>query len=214
MIDVEFELNEVRREVAERELAEGRANVMRLSRSYPTSVSDLWDACTTRERLARWFVPVAGELRLHGTYQLEGNAGGRVLSCDPPTSFTATWEYGESVSWIDVRFEEVGPQQARLVLEHIAHPDDHWAEFGPAATGLGWEYGLLGLRLYLDGVEWAQSDSEAWSASADGARFARLAGQDWAQAHEAAGVPRAEAVAAAERTVAFYTADPEAPAGS
>ena len=31
-------------------------------RSYDTTVDDLWDAITTPERLARWFMPVEGDL--------------------------------------------------------------------------------------------------------------------------------------------------------
>ena len=32
--------------------------VQSLSQTYPTSVDDLWEACTDPERLARWFAPV------------------------------------------------------------------------------------------------------------------------------------------------------------
>ena len=33
-------------------------------RSYDTTVDDLWEAITTPERLARWFLPVEGDLKL------------------------------------------------------------------------------------------------------------------------------------------------------
>ena len=29
-------------------------------------------------------------------------AGGEITACDPPTGFDATWEYGDTVSWIEV----------------------------------------------------------------------------------------------------------------
>ena len=45
----------------------------------------MWDACTDPERIGRWFLPVSGDLRLGGRYQLEGNAGGEILRCEPPT---------------------------------------------------------------------------------------------------------------------------------
>ncbi|WP_237341115.1 SRPBCC domain-containing protein [Williamsia soli] len=48
-----------------------------LSQSYDTDIDDLWQACTTADRLARWFAPVTGDLELGGTYQIEGNAGHR-----------------------------------------------------------------------------------------------------------------------------------------
>lgn len=52
-----------------------------LSQSYRTGVDDLWDACTAPERLARWFTPVSGDLRLGGRYQIEGNASGTIETC-------------------------------------------------------------------------------------------------------------------------------------
>lgn len=206
MIDVEREINEVRREVGGRVLEAGEAVIVRLGRSYPTSVEDLWDACTSAERLARWFVPVTGDLRLGGHYQLEGNAGGEVLTCDPPRSFTATWEYDGEVSWIDVRFEADGPGRARFTLEHLSLPGDHWDEFGPAAVGIGWELGLLGLGGHLAGAPLEPAEAAAWTASADGAAFITASGRGWAAAHESSGVPGPRARASADRTVAFYTA--------
>lgn len=69
--------------------------VATISQSYRTDADDLWDACTTAERLARWFGPVSGDLRLGGEYQIENNAHGTVTACTPPRTFTLTWElYG------------------------------------------------------------------------------------------------------------------------
>ena len=65
-----------------------------LSQSYATDVEDLWEACSTADRLARWFAPVSGELELGGRFQVEGNAAGTIETCDPPNGFTATWEFG------------------------------------------------------------------------------------------------------------------------
>ena len=70
--------------------------------------ADLWDAVTSSERIPRWFLPITGELKVGGSYQLEGHASGTVLSCDPPKSFTATWEYGGNVSWVDVNISGDG----------------------------------------------------------------------------------------------------------
>ena len=72
---------------------------MTIGQTYDATVEEVWEACTTAERIPRWFLPVTGDLRLHGRYQLEGNAGGEILTCDPPNGFTATWEYGGDVSW-------------------------------------------------------------------------------------------------------------------
>lgn len=75
-----------------------------LTQTYDTSVEDLWAACTEPTRLARWFLPVEGDLRAGGTYQLKDNAHGTVQACDPPAGFRATWEYDGAVGWIEVRF--------------------------------------------------------------------------------------------------------------
>ena len=58
--------------------------------TYETSLEDLWDAVTTATRIERWFLPVSGELKLGGRYQLKGNAGGTVTACDAPRSFATT----------------------------------------------------------------------------------------------------------------------------
>jgi uncharacterized protein YndB with AHSA1/START domain len=57
--------------------------------------------CTNPERIPRWFLPVSGELKEGGRYQLEGNAGGTITRCDPPHGFDATWEMGSDMSWIE-----------------------------------------------------------------------------------------------------------------
>src|SRR4051794_10347845 len=69
-------------------------------RSYDTTVEDLWEAITTRERVARWFLPVEGELKLGGRYQLVGNAGGTITLCEPPKSLELTWEIMGGTSWV------------------------------------------------------------------------------------------------------------------
>ncbi|WP_405096624.1 SRPBCC domain-containing protein [Micromonospora sp. NBC_01412] len=105
---------------------------------------------TDPARIVRWFLPVSGELRLHGRHQFEGNAGGEVQRCDPPKSFSATWEFGGQVSWIEVRLTPEPDDRTRFTLEHVAHVDDViWARFGPGAVGIGCDMGLLGLVTYL-----------------------------------------------------------------
>ena len=56
---------------------------MIISQVYAAAVGDVWDACTNPERIPRWFVPVSGDLRLGGRYQIEGNASGTIERCDP-----------------------------------------------------------------------------------------------------------------------------------
>jgi uncharacterized protein YndB with AHSA1/START domain len=205
MIDVSHQIAAVQRTVGHRTLAAGDARVVTISRSYPGPAADLWDACTNPERIPRWFLPITGELKPGGHYQLEGNAGGTVESCDPPHSFTATWEYGGEVSWIEVRVTAEG-EQARLQLEHIAHVDDErWAEFGPGAVGIGWDLGLRGLGEHL--ASGGDAEPEAtWVTSPDGLRFMTGSNEAWYAAAVADGADPAAARAAADRTIAAYTA--------
>src|SRR5689334_14709983 len=78
------------------------ARVLSATRTYPAPAADVWDALTDPDRIARWFLPVSGDLRLGGRYQLEGNAGGTVETCDPPHSLALTWEFAGDVSWVAV----------------------------------------------------------------------------------------------------------------
>ena len=77
------------------------AHAVILSRSYPTSLEDLWDAVTNADRIPRWFLPISGDLELGGSYQLEGNAGGRITACQPPSQYAITWEFGGFISWVE-----------------------------------------------------------------------------------------------------------------
>ena len=114
MIDVVHQINAVQRRVGARTLAAGEARTVVVSQTYDAAVEDVWDACTSAERIPRWFLPVSGELKLGGRYQLEGNAGGTIERCDPPKSFFVTWEFGGQVSWVEVRLtaDGTGPDAA------------------------------------------------------------------------------------------------------
>jgi uncharacterized protein YndB with AHSA1/START domain len=208
MIDVDHQINSAQRQVGSRLLEAGEARTVTIVRSYDADIDDVWDACTNPERIPRWFLPVSGELRLHGRYQLEGNAGGVIERCDPPRGFAATWEYGGDISWIEVRLAGESGGRTRFELEHIARVDDErWAEFGPGAVGVGWDLGLMGLSLHLDSGEAVDpAEVAAWSASDDGKRFVTLSSRAWGDASIAAGTDRAAAEAARDRTTAAYTA--------
>jgi uncharacterized protein YndB with AHSA1/START domain len=209
MVDVTQEINAVRRAVGSRVLEAGEARTVTISRTYTAAIEDVWDACTSAERIPRWFLPVSGELKPGGRYQLEGNAGGTIERCDPPESFFATWEFGGEVSWIDVRLTAEAAERTRLQIEHIAYvSDERWAEFGPAAVGIGWDSIVMGLSLHMSGAETDLPDRMAWAGSDEGKRFMALSGERWCEAHIAGGADEAEARGMAERTIAAYTATP------
>ncbi|WP_433228052.1 SRPBCC family protein [Micromonospora sp. CA-248260] len=213
MIETSHQISAVRRTVGSRTLEAGEARVLTISQTYPTTLDDLWDACTSAERIPRWFLPISGDLRLHGRYQFEGNAGGVVQRCDPPKSFVATWEMGDETSWIEVHLTPEGDERTRFTLEHVAHVDDvRWTEYGPGAVGVGWDSGLLGLASHLDADGGGVTPDQAaeWIGSADGRRFMTLSGEAWAEADIAGGTDPQAARAAAARTIAAYTGTPPA----
>lgn len=70
------------RSVEDREHEGKPARVVLASRRYATDIEDAWDALTNAERIPRWFLPISGDLRLGGRYQLEGNAEGSITECE------------------------------------------------------------------------------------------------------------------------------------
>jgi uncharacterized protein YndB with AHSA1/START domain len=207
IVDVDHQISAVERAIGDRVLEAGTARVVSTGRTYEATLEDLWDACTSAERIPRWFMPISGELRLGGRYQLEGNAGGTIERCDPPRSFAATWEYGGEVSWIEVRLEPEDDARTRLTLEHVAHVDDErWLQYGPGAVGVGWDLALMGLGLHLaTGEANDPAEAAAWMGSPEGIEFVTRSSRGWAEASVAAGTDAAEAHAAGDRTTAFYT---------
>jgi uncharacterized protein YndB with AHSA1/START domain len=221
VIEVVEQINAVQRKVGRRVLEAGEARTVTVGQIYDASVDDVWDACTNPERIPRWFLPISGELRLGGRYQLEGNAAGTIERCDPPRSFAATWEYGGNVSWVEFRVSPEPDGRTRIELDHIAEVGaDLWDQFGPGAVGVGWDLGLMGLAIHLaSGTARNPQKVAAWSASEEGRRFVTLSSQRWCDASIAAGTSVSDARAAAGRTTAAYTGadvqshpDPESPA--
>ena len=205
--DVETELGAVERSVSSLDVDGRAAHVVTLSRSYATTAADAWDAVTSAERIARWFLPVTGDLQLGGRYQLEGNAGGVITACRPLSHFALTWEFGGDVSWVEVRLSEGGDGRVRLSLAHTSHHSAHWDEFGPGATGVGWEMGLMGLAVHLAQPGEAKIDEAAFVASLEGRALMAGSSEAWGRAAIVGGADPSAARQAAERTSAFYTGE-------
>jgi uncharacterized protein YndB with AHSA1/START domain len=214
MIDVISTIGAVTREVASRE-HEGRpARIVVATRTYDTSMEDVWDAISNPERIPRWFLPVSGDLKLGGRYQLQGNAGGEITRCEPPRHLAVTWEFGGEVSWLRVNLADDPKRGTRLVLEHIAHVDDErWKQYGPGAVGVGWDMALMGLAVHLEsGAPVDRQAAMAWLGTPEGKDLVRRSSDDWRRASVADGTDAGEAAAAAQRTTAAYTgeSDPSA----
>ncbi|MFC4554965.1 SRPBCC domain-containing protein [Georgenia faecalis] len=216
-MDVQAQIDAVTRTLRTADIDGEPSRIQTIAQEYPADIGDVWDAATNPDRIARWFMPVEGDLRLGGRYQLIGNAGGQILACAPPADGTAeyrvTWEYAGGVSWVTVRLASTEPERTRFELEHTARvadvPAEMWETFGPGATGVGWDQGLLGLALHLrvQDATITPEEGEAWSLSDEGKAFSRAAADRWADAHVAAGADREAATRAADATFGFYTGE-------
>lgn len=205
----ESQIDRVRRVVAPSPVDGEPGYVVTLSQTYETNVQDLWEACTTAERLSHWIGTVTGELALGGRYQIEGNAGGTVQRCAPPRELAVTWEYGGEASFVEVRLTPEGDALTRFELRHHAPDNEFWRRYGPGATGTGWEYALFALTGYLEGWGRDMVEEEAWFASSEGRRFTAKSSQRWAEAATSAGEDPALAGIRAERVTAFFTGQEE-----
>jgi len=203
-MDLIASIGAVNREVVDGERDGKPTRIVVAERSFPSPPHDVWDALTNPERIPRWLLPITGELRLGGRYELDGNASGTITDCEPPRHLAATWEYGGEVSWIDVRLTGTDGDGTHLRLEHTAHIDgERWTEFGPGAVGVGWDLSILGLGEHLATGESVRPDESA--PSPELVTFMRMSSDDWCRAAIEAGVPADEARAAADRTTAAYT---------
>src|SRR5262249_22364673 len=92
-------------------------HVVELRRTYDAPPAAPWGACTDPERIPPWWMPVSGDLRLGGRFQLEGNAGGDITECEPPRRLALTWEFGGDASVVTLDLTPAG-DATELVLRH------------------------------------------------------------------------------------------------
>jgi uncharacterized protein YndB with AHSA1/START domain len=198
MPDAEHDFDGTRRRVEACADGTGRQTAV-LTRGYQAAAEEVWDACTNPERVARWLMPLSGDLHVGGRYQLQGNAGGMIQRCEPPRALSITWEYGGETNWVDVRLSAAGGA-VQLQLAHTVPDGPKWEEFGPGMVGPGWDLALSALAAELD----HRTVDPSWLSSEDGERFIRHSSVLWRDAQIASGADPAEAHAAADRTAAFW----------
>ncbi|MCC2333822.1 SRPBCC domain-containing protein [Cellulomonas wangsupingiae] len=158
---------------------------VRVEDVYDTDIDDLWQACTTSERLARWVAQVSGDLRPGGTVEVTFTSSwsgtARVERCDAPHHLllrTSSPDGGEE-GWIEawLTTEDDG---TRLVVEERGLPLEvlhHHAA--------GWHTHLedLGRALALD----ATAHPEGWSTDRPAPRWEHR-WTELAPAYEAVGL--------------------------
>jgi uncharacterized protein YndB with AHSA1/START domain len=107
-----------------RPISAGEARVAVFSRTYETTIEDLWDACTNPDRLSRWYTTVTGDLRLGGTFDQVNMGSGTILECDAPHLLKVS--LGGGADEIELRLSpgaEAGT--AALELQHATTLDAH-----------------------------------------------------------------------------------------
>jgi uncharacterized protein YndB with AHSA1/START domain len=94
---------------------------VRVEDVYDTDIEDLWAACTTPERLARWLAQVSGDLRVGGTvhavFTSTWTGPARIEVCDAPHHLLVTTAPGtDDETRIEAWLTAEG-SGTRLVLE-------------------------------------------------------------------------------------------------
>ena len=206
MIDIASQLKAIHRQVEQQLPADGsgeRVSVL-LRRDYEAPIDDVWDAVTQPDRIKRWLMPISGELRVGGSFQLEGNAGGEILTCEPPRLLKVT--FGAPTSIVEVRLTPDGDGDTVLELEHTVPIEIAQSGAGALYVGPGWDGALLGLGLFLRGE--AVGDPVAAANSPEAQEFSKQSVHAWAEVVKDSGTATAEQLAGAtEVSLAQFAPD-------
>ncbi|WP_025360847.1 SRPBCC family protein [Kutzneria albida] len=199
MIDIQRELAEAHRQVTAD--PGGTVSVV-ITREYRAGQAGVWNALTDPERLRRWFLPISGDLRVGGSFQLEGNAGGEIRRCERPELLEVT--YGGPTSVVRVRLRATGEERTELVLEHTVPVELAGSPAGSLYVGPGWDGAFLTLGQYFAGT--LPEDPFAAAATLEGQEFSKRSVQLWVAA--ATGTATLEEIAAAaEAALGQYAPD-------
>jgi uncharacterized protein YndB with AHSA1/START domain len=141
-------------ELRHRPIPAGEARVAVFTRTYETTIDDLWDACTDPERLKRWYVPVTGDFRVGGTFQQVNMGSGTIVVCEAPSLLKLS--LGGGADEIQVRLSPGAEEgTTTLELQHATTLDSHniGGEMYDAIFCMGGGYypRLYALDLYLRG---------------------------------------------------------------
>lgn len=204
MIDILEHINAVQREVSRT----GETVTVLMRRSYQADPAEVWDALTDPDRMKRWFMPVSGDLQVGGTFQLEGNAGGEILECEPPKRFKVT--FGGPNSLLELRLLPGADASTELELEHSMSEAPAPGGAGALWVGPGWDGGLLGLGLYVTGELPVDADPTEMANSAEVISYNEQSVRAWIEAIRASGTTTEEDLtSAAKISMSQYAPDAE-----
>ncbi|MBM7440804.1 SRPBCC family protein [Streptomyces sp. HB132] len=210
MSEIIEEIGRVHREVGTRRVATEDAGTVLLRRTFDAGAAEVWSAVTSPERIARWFLPVTGDFRAGGNYQLEGNAGGEILECVPAERLRVSWLAGPDpgFSEVEVRLAPEATGGTVFELEHVSVvPEEFRSQYGPGAVGIGWDLALLGLGWHLTGGGISPGDAVEWQTSPEAKAFVARSGEEWGRAFAASGADPETVTATTVATIAFYTGE-------
>jgi uncharacterized protein YndB with AHSA1/START domain len=200
ILDIGRQIGAIRRQVAD----DGDLVRVQMERRYPAPAVDVWDALTDPDRIRRWMMPISGDLRVGGSFQLEGNAGGEILRCERPNLLRVT--FGDPSSLVEVRLAEEGTDTV-LTLDHSVPKALAGGVAGALYVGPGWDGALLGLGLYLDGV--VSDDPVAAASSPEALDFSAESVEAWVDVLEASGADAETIAGARQAAMAQFAPDRE-----
>jgi uncharacterized protein YndB with AHSA1/START domain len=194
MIDTPTQIDAIERSVRRTPREDGGENVGVVARrTYNADLEDTWAALTDPSRIARWLMPISGDLRKGGTFQLEGNAGGDILECERPHRFRVT--FGGETSFLEVRLAQADAGRTTLEYEHTVPIEMAQSGAGALWVGPGWDGAMLGLALHLAGD--VAEDPVAAANTPEAIAFSKVSVEAWADAVTASGTATPEQLAEA-----------------
>ena len=203
IIDIANQIGATSRQVAQQHTGRGETVVVTLERRYAAEVADVWQAITDPDRVRRWFLPLTGDLREGGAFQLENHAGGDIMTCEPPRHLVVT--FGGESSIVDVVLAGEG-DQTLLKLTHSVPIELAGSGAGALYVGPGWDGALLGIAQYLAGE--VVSDPVAAANTPEVQDFNVSSIKEWIAAVEASDTADADTISAAQQAaLAQYAPD-------
>jgi uncharacterized protein YndB with AHSA1/START domain len=195
MIDIQSQIDAIDRAVSRRQGSAGEEVAVLISRTYDSVISDVWEALTDPDRVKRWFMPLSGDLRPGGNFQLEGNASGDILECDPPHLVRVT--FGGPTSIVELRLTPEDDDRTRLQMEHTVPIEMAQSGAGALYVGPGWDGGFVALDLYLRGE--VADDPVAAASSPEAIELSRQSVDVWVEVIRQSGTADPEQIESAAR---------------
>lgn len=133
---------------------------VRLEQVYDTGIDDLWEACTTPERLARWIAQVSGDLHVgatvHAVFTSTWTGPATIAVCEAPHHLVMRMDPGtDDETEIEAWLSAEGPR-TRLVVEERGLPLTQLH-----LHGAGWQVHLEDLARSL--VLGGPAHTDGWS---------------------------------------------------